>query len=155
MEDVEFTRAVPGDLAEIRALLVSAELPAADIEPHISNFIVARAGQELIGSIGIEVAGDAGLLRSLAVRPPYRGRGIAETLCSRLEGYARALGVRRLYLLTTTAEGYFRKRGYQRVPRSEAPAGVQSTHEFRSACPSTAACMRKDLVEAGAEAART
>ncbi len=145
MMDVTYGRPEPSELDAIRALLMSTGLPAADIDPHIGDFIVARAGPELVGSIGLEVAGDAGLLRSLAVQPAYRGRGIAEALCGRLEAHARAQGVRQLYLLTTTAEGYFRKRGYVSTPRTGAPAGLQSTREFRSICPSTAVCMRKDL----------
>jgi mannose-6-phosphate isomerase-like protein (cupin superfamily) len=63
------------------------------------------------------------------------------------ESHARNLGVRRLYLLTTTAEAYFAKRGFERCAREAAPAAIRQTREFRSLCPDTAACMVRTAPE--------
>ena len=48
-----------------------------------------------------------------------------------------------IYLLTTTAERYFPKFGFEPVARADVPATVQTSIEFTSACPSSATVMRK------------
>ena len=58
---------------------------------------------------------------------------------------ARDTGMNTLYLLTTTAERYFPKFGFERIERHEVPASVQVSVEFTSACPSNAIVMRKRL----------
>jgi amino-acid N-acetyltransferase len=93
--------------------------------------------------VGLEVLGEVGLLRSLAVPQEDRGRGVGTQLTHKAEDYARTLGVQALYLLTTTAPDFFARRGYQRIDRAAAPAPLQATTEFQSLCPSTAVCMVK------------
>jgi amino-acid N-acetyltransferase len=58
---------------------------------------------------------------------------------------AESRGIHALYLLTLTAERYFPRFGFERVEREEVPSDVAETVEFKSACPSTAAAMRKVL----------
>jgi mannose-6-phosphate isomerase-like protein (cupin superfamily) len=59
--------------------------------------------------------------------------------------HARLLGIERLYLLTTTAERFFTRLGFQRCGRSDAPPEIQATSQFRSVCPTSAVCMARDL----------
>jgi len=61
------------------------------------------------------------------------------------EQYAAAHHVRALYLLTSTAESYFERRGYRRIDRAEAPPSIQATREFASLCPASCAFMFKRL----------
>jgi amino-acid N-acetyltransferase len=79
-----------------------------DIANHLPHFILAKDGAKLIATIGVEVLNDVGLLRSLAVSSTYRGQGIAEVLCNTLEYQAVAIGIQSLYLLTLTAEDFFK-----------------------------------------------
>lgn len=58
---------------------------------------------------------------------------------------ARGLRTPHAYLLTTTAERYFPKFGFERIERHDVPASVQASTEFRSACPASAVVMRKPL----------
>jgi mannose-6-phosphate isomerase-like protein (cupin superfamily) len=58
---------------------------------------------------------------------------------------ARLLGVEQLYLLTTDAERYFATLDFKRIERSEAPAQIQATTQFRSLCPQSAVCMARDI----------
>jgi hypothetical protein len=48
-------------------------------------------------------------------------------------------------LLTTTAERFFPKFGFESIARTDVPATVQASIEFTSACPTSAAVMRKQL----------
>ncbi|MEW5867584.1 MAG: GNAT family N-acetyltransferase, partial [Bacillota bacterium] len=47
-----------------------------------------------------------------------------------------------VYLLTTTAEAYFRTFGFEAVPRDEVCPEVRESSEFRGACPQSAVVMR-------------
>ena len=55
------------------------------------------------------------------------------------------LQISALYLLTTTAAGFFPKFGFERIDRCDVPRSVQMSVEFTSACPSSATVMRKYL----------
>jgi amino-acid N-acetyltransferase len=137
------------DFSAIVVLLEDAGLPHADLTPeHLAHFLVLREGDAIVGVVGMEVRGDAGLLRSLAVAADRRGGGWATRLVDVLEARARTLGVRTLYLLTTTAEGFFARRGYAPADRATVPDAILATEEFRGICPSTAACMAKPLAVA-------
>jgi amino-acid N-acetyltransferase len=145
MSDLSFRFATPENEKEIRQLLASAGLPDKDVGPHLANFIVVRNGENIAGCIGLERAGNDALLRSLAVLPDLRSKGIGAELCRRITERAQQLGYRALYLLTETAEEYFSKIGYQKIDRTEAPDGIQQTEEFRTLCPDSSILMKINL----------
>jgi amino-acid N-acetyltransferase len=139
----------PSDFPSIVRLLSEAALPHDDLTPgHLRHFLVLRDADGIAGVVGMEVADDAGLLRSLAVPAARRGGGLASRLVDALEAHARAAGIHTLYLLTTTAESFFVRRGYASVDRAAVPDAIAATAEFRSICPASAACMAKALVPA-------
>ena len=136
----------PSDEAGIKALLAVCELPHEDLTTaHLEHFWVLRDGPRLAGVVGLEILGEIGLMRSLAVPEPYRGRGIGTRLTEKAENYARSQGITGLYVLTTTALDYFTKHGYVRTDRDAAPGALQDTAEFKSLCPDSAVCMVKEL----------
>ena len=144
--ELSFRRPGAGDFQAITALLGDCGLPAADLTlASLAHFRVARAGERIVAVAGLAPIGHCGLLRSVAVVPECRGQGLASGLVNALEQEARRLGLTTLYLLTTSAGEFFAHRGYAVFPRDEAPAALQACAEFRSLCPSTALCMRKDL----------
>jgi N-acetylglutamate synthase-like GNAT family acetyltransferase len=143
--DVEIAPATPQDAAAIARLLESCGLPTADVAQHLTHFLVAKAGGTLVGVTGLEPAGGYGLLRSLAVDPAHRSRGIARALCSRIEARGAELGIRALYLLTTTAERFFAASGFTSVRRGSVPDAIRSTLEFSSLCPDSAVVMTKQI----------
>ncbi len=136
----------PDHLPAIRALLEQSRLPVRDlISGSAPHFWGVEATGTLAGVIGLEPAGNAGLLRSLAVAPAHRGTGLGKLLVTHLQAAAARDGITDLWLLTTTAEAFFAALGYRAVPRSGAPEGIQGTTEFREMCPSTATCMHRRL----------
>jgi amino-acid N-acetyltransferase len=146
--DFSITPAAPADGPTIAALLRAADLPHEDIAPHLEHFLVARQDSAIVGAIGLERYTPDGLLRSLVVTPAHRGRGLGDGLVRRLERAAADWGVERFWLLTTTAEAFFARRGFRVAPRADAPAEIAATHEFKSLCPSTAICMTRARPEA-------
>ncbi len=138
--------ACSSDESQVKQLLAECQLPFEDITPsHLEHFLVARQETRYTGVIGLELLGTFALLRSLAVSEPFRGQGIASQLTKQAEDYARTREIESLYLLTTTAESFFAKRGYQTMDRDRVPSAVQETTEFHSICPATAVCMFKAL----------
>ena len=138
--------ASPMDEPWIRQLLTLCGLPHEDITPeHLRHFWVIKERGEILGVVGLEVFGRMALLRSLAVDPRFRNRGFASELTKKAEENAPSLKVEVLYLLTMTAESYFRKRGYQKTERNSAPPEIQGTTEFQSLCPASSVCMVKML----------
>ena len=128
------------DMPAARTLLVAADLPVDDLADPAITLQAAFDGDVLAGVIGLQRCGDAGLLRSLAVAPEYRGSGIARALCERVFELS---GNHELWLLTTTAHDYFTKLGFVAVPREQAPAAIRATAQFASLCPASAHVMRR------------
>jgi amino-acid N-acetyltransferase len=133
------------DLPWVLELLEQAGLPLEGVAQHLGNFLLEFDGERLVGCAGLEVWGRAGLLRSVAVHPEYRSRGIARRLVRALLEQARRRGLKSVSLLTTTAEGYFPRFGFVRVERAELPAALQTSEEFRGACPDSAAALHLTL----------
>ncbi|MDX2108867.1 MAG: arsenic resistance N-acetyltransferase ArsN2 [Verrucomicrobiota bacterium] len=134
------------DLPSLRELLASAELPTEDLtEKHLDHYIVVVSGQTIVATVGLEVHGQYGLLRSLAVAPSYRGLGLSLRLISLIEAYARKHNLKALYLLTITADQIFSRCSYKTIPRKLAPQDIQDSAEFSSICPSNSVCMMKTL----------
>jgi amino-acid N-acetyltransferase len=137
--------AAPADLPALQALLQSLDLPTAGVAEFVAGFVVADTAGRIVGAAGLEVHGRDGLLRSVAVEPSLRSRGLGAHLTERVLSAARAAGLRRVYLLTTTAEDYFPRHGFRRIERDEASADVQRSVEFREACPASATVMVLEL----------
>jgi amino-acid N-acetyltransferase len=132
----------------IAALLREAGLPHEDFVTHLAQFIVARRNGEIIGAVGAEVYGGDALLRSFVVARELRGAGVGGNLLRRLEATAAGWGVRQWWLLTTTAETFFLKRGFEATPRANAPATIAATKEFAGLCPSVATFLSRERREA-------
>ncbi|HEY7697646.1 MAG TPA: arsenic resistance N-acetyltransferase ArsN2 [Vicinamibacteria bacterium] len=140
------SRAERAALPEVVALLQDSSLPVAGVAENFGSFLVARAKDgRLVGCIGLEVYGDVGLLRSLAVASSERGSGLGTKLVAELLDLARSKGVESLYLLTTTAESYFPRFGFERLSREEADPKLEASAELQGACPASAILMRRRL----------
>jgi amino-acid N-acetyltransferase len=136
----------PADVPAVRSLLEAAGLPTADLtEARGLQMWVAEASDSLLGVIALEPFGSQALLRSLAIAPEYRKRGLGQKLVARVEHEAKAQGIERLVLLTETAETFFLRLGYEATDRSDVRDKVKQSAEFRSLCPVSAVCMTKAL----------
>jgi amino-acid N-acetyltransferase len=143
--DLTFARAEPRNTAAIAELLRAAELPAEDFAPHLDWFVVARdQAATVVGAIGAEVHAPDALLRSLVVAPAWKGAGLGGELVRRLETAAGAWGVERWWLLTTTAEKFFARRGFVVAERSAAPDAIRRTGQFQGGICRSAVCMTRE-----------
>ena len=139
---VEISGAAPNDWDRVAALLSTSSLPLDGAQEHLINFVLAERAEAVVGCAVVERYGDAGLLRSVAVTESERGKGTGAALVGRCLEDARAAGIRTLVLLTTTAERYFPRFGFEVIDRDAVPEGVRASAEFRGACPASATVMR-------------
>jgi amino-acid N-acetyltransferase len=128
------------------ALLQAQGLPVSDItDEHLEHFFFVGSADSPTGLVGVETYGPEALLRSLVVAETARAQGIGSALVQHAEEYASSRQVGTMYLLTTTAERFFKRLGYARVDRSLAPRSIERTPEFAGLCPASSAFMIKRL----------
>ena len=133
------------DLPEIRALLERLHLTLAGVDDHLPTMLVAREGEEIVGTAALELYADGALLRSVAVEPHLQGRQLGHQLTDAALQLASKRGVTKVFLLTTTAERFFPRFGFEAIGREQVPPSVRASVEFQSACPASAIVMRKQL----------
>jgi amino-acid N-acetyltransferase len=135
-----------GELDRVRLRLLADGLPVEDLGRSPVHFFAARtATGASVGWGGLEPHGEEALLRSVVVNPVLRGIGAGKAMVEALIDQARSMGVRRLWLLTTSAEGFFKGLGFHVVARGAAPASIQSSEEFAWHCPDDAVCMTREV----------
>ncbi len=133
------------DLPHVRSLLAQHHLPLDGVDDHVRTMLVARDGSRLVGTAALEIYPDGALLRSVAVDQAEQGRHIGHQLTEAALRLAKTLGVKTVFLLTTTAERFFPRFGFEQIARDDVPASVRGSAEFTSACPQSAIVMRKRL----------
>lgn len=145
--DISIRSAQEQDLAVVQRLLSAAQLPTDGLDEQFGEaYAIAECDGRAIGAEGIEIYGDAGLLRSAVVDPDWRGKGVGDALTQDRLRWARERGLREVWLLTTTAADYFPRFGFERAERATAPEAMQRSREFAEACPASAVAMRRTLV---------
>jgi N-acetylglutamate synthase-like GNAT family acetyltransferase/SAM-dependent methyltransferase len=138
--------ATANDFPAISHLLQKSNLPAEGVKEILDSTLVARQNGNLVGVIGLERYNGDGLVRSFAVAPNWRGRGVGKELGTALLQRAVAAGVRKVYLLTNTIRELAARHGFREIPRDEVPAAVRESVEFRLNCCDTAVAMERSLV---------
>lgn len=128
-----------------RSLLKSSNLPADDLNFNKDLLVGYFEGNILVGTGGLEVYGDYGLLRSLSVKLGIRGKSVGTNITEYLIDEAKDKKLKAIYLLTETARGFFLKRGFIDIPRESVPEPLKASSEFSHVCSPGAAAMVLDL----------
>ena len=146
-EDLVFIELDAND-SRLAGLLSAAGLPTEDLEGN--RFIgMVRGGQTLAAAGGLDLAPPFALLRSLAVEPAHKGRGLGRVMAIKMLGEARNAGVNELYLLTTNAAPFFAQFGFENVGREQVPADIAKTSQFAGSTCASAQAMRLRLGSGG------
>ena len=139
------SKSSPSDLLEAKNLLNLVDLTTQGIDDQFNNFFLVKERNKIIGLGGLETHEKKGLLRSLAVLPEYRNNNIGKKLLYCLLGFASDLGLDEIFLLTETAENYFKKFNFTAIDRKDTPREIKDTIEFSEACPKSATVMKLGL----------
>lgn len=140
----QIDNARPEEKEMVVSLLKEADLLTEDLSDGLRNFLLAKQGGVLVGVAGLELLGNVGLLRSVAVSPTHQGKGIAGQLVAQLLSDADKQGLQEIYLITTTADRYFDRYGFAPVNREQVPEAIQQTKQFSGLCPSSAVVMKRN-----------
>jgi amino-acid N-acetyltransferase len=129
---------------KVIALLQESNLPVSDLDEQKELFALLQK-DEVAGTGGLELFDNCALLRSVTVRKDLQGKGLGKFINRELEKISKQRGIDCIYLLTTTAQDFFSKEGYEAITRDEVPESIKATTEFSSVCPSSATVMKKEL----------
>lgn len=140
-----FRKAQQADLTAIEVLLNAANLPYEDCYKHLSQFLVYEEDALIVGVGGVEIYDDVALLRSIVIDPKHRGQGLGQAIFLGLKGSILNSSVQSLYLLTNSADDYFKNLGFIPVIRDKVPLVIQQTEQFSSLCPDSATVMTLSL----------
>ncbi len=143
--DTTIHNASQDELPDILALLDECELPREGLAAHLPTTLVALSGNEIVGCSALELYQESALLRSVAVKPSYRSRGLGRRLTEAALDLATHHKISNIYLLTETADPFFSKLGFEPISRSNVPQKIQRSVEFTTLCPDTATVMTKVL----------
>jgi len=139
---------MPANAADpaLRTALSIAGLVTEDLaEPGRVLYAYRTLDGERVGYGGFERYGRELLLRSIAVVPGARNRGIGAAILALLLRRAFDQGARRAWLLTTTAVAFFEKAGFRHFERSQAPDTILSTNQAKALCPASAALLGRPI----------
>lgn len=137
---------LPGtDLSRIAAVLLDSGLTPDGLDADHVLVFAAVQNEMVVGCAALEVLGEIGLVRSIAVSSGLRRRGTGSALLRTVEEEAMRSGLRKLYLLTETAQSFFAARNYRAVVRDGLPDALVRTEQFASICPASAVVMTRDL----------
>lgn len=129
--DVQIRKARTADVKGIRRILdtyapqgVLLDKAMVTLYEDIQEFWVADLHGSVIGCGALHVMWeDLAEVRTLAVEPSWRGRGIGHRLLERLLATARELGVRRVFCLTFEVD-FFAAHGFVEIQGSPVPPEV-------------------------------
>jgi amino-acid N-acetyltransferase len=143
-----FRDSIGADRSVITDLLKRVKLPTESLDTGTTAFSIAEEDRKIVGTGGFEFYGTDALLRSVAVPPELQKRRIGDRLVDYMIAFARLKGVKRIVLLTETAEKFFAKKGFKVVDRSSIEnEAMKQSSEFTYACPTSAVCMMLELKE--------
>ncbi|UCH11478.1 MAG: GNAT family N-acetyltransferase [Fidelibacterota bacterium] len=145
MNEVSIEPARDSDRSEIRNLLTAAGLEDAGLDDHLATTLLAWRGPRLVGCAALELYDGSALMRSVAVHPADQGKGLGLCLVDAMLDLARQYDINQVYLLTDTANGFFRKFGFDAIDLSHVPADVKQSSEFSMACAQSALVMKVTL----------
>jgi amino-acid N-acetyltransferase len=116
---VTIRNAAAGDILPIKRILSQYILETELVEDNLDQFIVAEEGSRIVGCACLDITPGVVEIRSIAVFPGWKRRGIGsklyKTLKSRAEMLTNTLFVR------TTSRGFFEKLGFEALDDSQKP----------------------------------
>lgn len=131
----------PEYLEAFTGQLKTAGLPYEDLSSEEHVLIGYYEDGKLIGTGGIEIYENYGLIRSVSITAAHRGKKLGSKIAYHLIDKANEKNLTGLYLLTETAKDFFLKIGFEVIDRNKVVKPVHASSEFSHVCPVTATCM--------------
>jgi amino-acid N-acetyltransferase len=127
---VALRSARPDDVPEIERLLAAEWLPPMAIKEFLASFWVLESDGRVVGCAGIEIYGEAAVLRSVVVAPELRGTGEGDRLVRRALDYVREQDAKQVYLFTMHAAPFFSRYGFLPVTTDDFEPSVRDSWQY-------------------------
>ncbi len=123
------TRAKLSDVEQIHQLIIAAaekqQMLARSLQSiyeNLRSFVVCRNPKgDVIGCCALQIVwSDMGEIRSLAVLPRYKGKGIGTQLVKACMAEAKTLGIPKVFTLTYVP-AFFKKQGFKVIDKKKLP----------------------------------
>lgn len=114
--DIDIRKAIPSDIRDIKKILSFYCLDTEKVEKNLPEFIIAVKDGITVGCACLDV-GDIVELRSIAILPSYRNKGIGSELVNVVLN--RAAEITEKVYLRTTSPVFFEKKGAHRIENDE------------------------------------
>ena len=138
--NVNIRSAGTGAIPDIKSILSQYILETELVDDNIDRFVVAETGGRIVGCACLVSSMDIIELRSIAVLPSWKNKGIGrrlfQTLMQRAKGMADRIYVR------TTARGFFERMGFKALDDSQKPVLWQDCAD----CDKLDVCMQVPMV---------
>ncbi len=114
--DIKIRKATSSDIKDIKRILSFYCLDTGSVEKNLPEFIVAVQEEKIVGCACLDIS-DIVELRSIAVLPNYRNKGIGSKLVDSI--LTRAAELTGTVYLRTTSPVFFEKKGFRRLKDDE------------------------------------
>jgi amino-acid N-acetyltransferase len=114
--DIRIRKANEADIKDIKTTLSFYFLDTDNVEKNLPEFIVAENENKILGCACLDT-GNIVELRSIAVLPAYRNKGVGSKLVEAILKRAKELNA--VIYLRTTSPVFFEKKGFTRLPDKE------------------------------------
>jgi amino-acid N-acetyltransferase len=131
-------------------MLERAGLYAGGVDEHVQRFLVAeRPGapeqERLAGTVGMEVYGRSGLLRSFVVERKAWNPDLGISMFGAAMALAKRLQLQDLFLLSKSVHPLFLAMGFQPVEWDKAPREMRESDHVRQVSADAGTLMRLDM----------
>jgi len=115
-------------LKDIKTILSFYYLDTENVEKNLPEFIVAQTNNKIVGCACLDV-GDIVELRSIAILPSYRNKGLGAKLVDNI--LKRAQDLTDAVYLRTNSPVFFEKKGFKRLQNSEKKSSLERLRAMR------------------------
>ena len=144
--EFECAQATAEDFSSILFLLTDYGLPIERITiSSLKNFLVVRQDGRAIGCCALEPHGTDGVIRSMSVDEPYRGKGAGSSLLAACERRAVEKEIGRVYALTAKKGSFFECHGYPSLDSQSLPPVLRDHPYVANLLAGKAKCYFKNL----------
>jgi amino-acid N-acetyltransferase len=125
-------QAMQHEANDLLKLVGKAGLQSEGIKESIQNYLVVVSSDgETIGTVGLELIGKDGLLRSFVLKQKYSTESLLLKLIDKILVYSKEKGVETLYLLTKAGH-VFEALSFKKVTEENTPKHIQNAEHVKN-----------------------
>lgn len=123
------------DLAHIASILHRGKLRSGGARERLGRTVVVEADRgKPVSTAAVDILGDSGVLKSVATASSAVGRGSGTLAVAGALRVAARGGANRVYAMTSTADGFFKRLGFEEVERDQLPDAVGMDPSLEREC---------------------